>query len=321
MRLAKALPNYSEEEFHTFLITRNQIIQESLINGEQVTEENFFTYGLSFTGKLNNPDDPLPPLDECLQVRVHASPPFVTAVRQAAKIERLPMEKKLPFINTAQDTVLELKDVLNPQGLLHLTGHDLFFDRKNGTGECVIAGTRNGRTVQTRFGKVEPSELIIMPDIPSQDAPWNNEYTVSVSTRYSAHGTLRTGTYARMLRTPIPWDGLPHEGGTGVLTGSAEVPYVTIESGTISASTTLRLQVIFDAQEDRLLLSLLDMNEGGAVGTAVPATANGTFTLAGFAGSAVSSMSLIVHEYAALKDMIRDNYSGRLVDLIEIELT
>lgn len=320
VRMAKALPNYSEEEFRTFLAVRNQIIQESLINGEQVTEDDFATYTLSVSGKLLNPEDPLPQMNKYMHVRIYPLKALRTAVCYAAKVTRLPMEKKLPLINTAEDTLLELKDVLNPQGLLHLTGNDLFFDRKKGTGECVIEGTRNGRTVQTRFGKVEPSEVIIMPDIPTQDAPWNNEYTVSISTRYSEHGTLRTGTYSRMLRTPLPWDGMPHEGGSGVLTGNADVPYVTIESGTISANTTLRIEVIFDSREDRLLFTLLDMNEDGKKGTALVVTENGDITLQGFEGSALSSMSLIVHEYAALKEMIRNSYSGRLVDIVQIEL-
>ena len=319
-RMNKALPNYSEEEFRAFIDLHNQMIAESLSNGEQVTEENAFTYSLSFVGRLDDPNDPLPPLEECLQLRVYASQPMVDTVRKNGRAEGLPQEKKLPLISTALDTVLDLKEVLNPQGLLQLTGDDLYFDYKQGTGECVIAGTRNGRTVQTRFGKVEDSEIIIMPDIPEQDAPWNNEYTVSISTRYSEHGTLRTGIYSRMLRTPILWDGLPHEGGTGVLTGNAEVPYVTIESGTISTSTSLRIQVVYDQGGDRLLFNLIDLNKAGSSGAVLAVTGNGSITLQGFSTSPVSSMTLLVHEYAALKELIRNNYSSRLLDLVQIEL-
>ena len=319
-RMAKALPNYSEEEFSTFLATRIQIIQEGLINGEQLTEENAFSYSLSFTGRLEHPDDPLPPLDECLHVRVRVLPAFVEGVFQKVQTERRHMNEKRPLVNAAKDSLLELKDVLNPIGALQLTGTDLFFDRKLGTGSCVIAGTKNGSIVQTRFIKIETSEIILMPEIPEQDSPWNNEYTVSISTRYSEHGTLRTSTYNRKLRTPLAWDGLPHEGGIGVLTGNADVPYVTIESGTISANETLRIQVILDQHEDRLLVSLLDMNENGIVGAELAVTANGNITLQGFSGSAVSSMSLIVHEYAALKELLHNSYQSRMVDIVQIEL-
>jgi hypothetical protein len=35
--------------------------------------------------------------------------------------------------------------------------------------------------------------------------------------------------------------------------------------------------------------------------------------LPGFAGSAVSTLEITVNEYTALREMIRNNYSGRLV--------
>ncbi|MCI5121132.1 MAG: hypothetical protein D3908_08090, partial [Candidatus Electrothrix sp. AUS4] len=171
-RMAKALPNYSEEEFRTFLNTRNEIIQEALSNGEQVTEENAFIYGLSFTGRLDGPDDPLPPLEECLQVRIHGSAPLVDAIRRNAQTERLPMVKKLPLITTAEDSLLKLNDVLNPQGALQLSGSNLQFDQEQGAGECVLRGTRGGETVQTRITAISNSSVTLLPDIPAQPDPW-----------------------------------------------------------------------------------------------------------------------------------------------------
>lgn len=316
-RMAKVLPNYTAEEFRTFIDLHNQLITESLINGEQVTEENNFIYTLSFTGKLASPDDPLPPLEECLHVRVHASQPLTDTVHKTVRTERLPEVKKLPLISTAKDTVLRLKDVLNPGGMLQLTGDDLQFDPVQGNGECVLEGTRSGRTAQTRFGKIEDSEIILMPDIPEQDDPWNNEYRVSVSTRYSEHGALRTGIYERMLRAPLTVPGLTSS--VGILTGSAASPYVSIIGGSVSADETLRIQAVLDTHEDRLLFSLLDMQEeGGRAGAAVAVAANGDCTLPGFSGSAVSSMIIRVNDYVALKEMIRSGYSGRLTDILEV---
>ena len=78
-RMAEALPNYSEDEFRTFLALRNETIQQALINGEQVTEESKFTYTLSFTGRLNDPNDPLPDIDDCLQVRFTPPGPLSTS--------------------------------------------------------------------------------------------------------------------------------------------------------------------------------------------------------------------------------------------------
>lgn len=321
-RMAAELPNYSAEEMRTILATRNKVVRQSLINGEQVTEENCFTYTLTFTARLESADDAPPPVDQCLQVRVHASPPFVAEVRHAAQLERLSRDKKLPLINTAEDTLLKLDNVLNPDGVLRLTGEDLAFDAENGTGECVIAGTAGGRTVQSRVNLVSNSAIMLMPEIPAQAHPWNNEYTIAVTTRYTAHGTPRTGIYERMLRTPLILSnfGHPNPPDVGILTGSAASAHVTATGGTVSAATKLRIQALQDLAQERLLFSLLDMKEGGAAGSEVIVTQNGDFTLPGFSGSAVSSLAITVNNYAGLWEMIRNSYGGRLVDVLEVRV-
>ena len=317
-RMAKALPNYSESEFRTFIDLHNQLIMESLINGEQVTEENAFSYRLGFTGRMSSPDEPLPPASECLQVRVNASPPLIDAVRQTAQLERLPVSKKLPLITSAKDTVSGLQDVLNPAGVLLLTGENLFFDRTQpDIGGCVIEGTRSGRTEQSRFVRVEPGAILLAPDIPAQANPWNNEYTVSVSARYSERGSLRTGIYSRMLRAPLAVNGFSGE--TGILTGRASNPYVSITGGSVSADETLRIQATLDLRTDTFVLNLADMQEeGGATGAAVIAAGNGALTLAGFSGSAVSSLTVRVNNFAALKELVRASYGGRMTDILEV---
>ncbi len=151
--IARKHPNFNESDILTILNAETEAIQERLLNGEQVTFEGSFSYFPSFTGRLDSPDDPLPP--------------FVEFLCQNAQAERLPEEKKLPLISTAQDTVLGLKNVLNPAGLLQLTGADMSFDRSQADAGCVIEGTQSGKTVQTRFGKIEDSEIILMPDIPA----------------------------------------------------------------------------------------------------------------------------------------------------------
>ncbi|CAK8718550.1 hypothetical protein GCAAIG_08005 [Candidatus Electronema halotolerans] len=72
-------------------------------------------------------------------------------------------------------------------------------------------------------------------------------------------------------------------------------------------------------RSDALLFSLLDMQEGGQTGPVVTVTANGEQTLQGFGGSAVSSLTVRVDDYAALKSLIRNSYSSRLVDLLNVE--
>lgn len=309
-------PTCNQELAEDVMEGMTEEILEQLINGYQVTLKNGFTFRLSFTGRLKHPDDPLDPVEEILQARIYASHPFVERLRQSVTLERLPASEKLPLITSTVDTVRKLDDFLNPIGALRLTGNDLYFDWEDDGGECVLEGTRSGRTVQTRFVQVTAGEVTFLPDIPTQDNPWNNEYRLSISTHYTEHGTLRTGIYGRKLRTPLE---VTLGNDPGILTGSAASPYVTVTGGSVAGEEAVRIQVILDLHEGVLLFNLLDMHEDGVEGEAVKMTANGSLTLAGFAGSGLTSLDLTVNDFEALRDMIRNDYSGRLVDVLYVE--
>uniref|UniRef100_UPI004056FA84 hypothetical protein n=1 Tax=Candidatus Electronema sp. TaxID=2698783 RepID=UPI004056FA84 len=320
--IARTHPNFNEADILTILQAHDESVQTRLVNGEQVTMEGSFSYFLSFTGRLDSADDPLPPLDDCLHVSVRVSQAFLDTLRRDGQAERLPEEKKLPLISSAKDSLLKLKDVLNPDGALLLTGDNLAFDQTApDAGRCVIAGTQSGSVVQTRLLRVEQSEILLMPEIPAQAHPWNNEYTVSISTRYSEHGTLRTGSYGRMLRSPLTLTkmGHPNPPEVGILTGKAAAAYVSVTGGSVSANETLRIQVLLDQRADALLFSLLDMQEGGRAGAVVTVTANGSVTLPGFAGSAVTNLTVRVNNYAGLKEMLRNDYGSRMADVLKVE--
>jgi hypothetical protein len=316
--IAAKHPNFNEADILTILRAEDEAIQARLLNGEQVTKEGCCSWSPSFSGRLNNPDDPLPSLERSLNINVRISPPFVEHIRQNARTERLPMSKKRPLIATARATLLDLNDVLNQEGVLRLTGDNLFFDPTTPGAGCLIQGTRNGKSEQNRFVQIEPGEILLMPEIPSQPNPWNNEYTISVSTRYSEHGTLRTGTYGRMLRTSLIIRDFGEE--TGMLTGKANSPYVVLTSGTLSGPTSLRIRVVQDLRTDSLLFSLMDMEEEGVNGPAVTVTGNGSQTLSGFPGSLVSELDIRVDNYNGLRDMIRNDYSGMLTDVLRLEI-
>jgi hypothetical protein len=316
--IAQRHPHLDEDMILTVLNDEDEVILARLLNGEQVTKEGSCSWFPSFSGRLDSPDAPLPPLEECLQLNVRISPPLLAALRQDAQTERLPMEKRLPLLSAAQDTLLKLNDVLNPAGVLQLTGSDLHFDPESGS--CVIEGTQSGRTVQTRLLAVSNSSILLMPDFAAQAQPWNNEYTVSVSIRYSEHGTLRTGTYGRMLRSPLTLTqlGHPHPPEAGILTGKAASPLVSVTGGEVAADEQLRMQVILDLRQDCLLFSLVDMREGGRTGATVTVPGNGAYVLPGYADSAVSRLSIRVDNCAGLKEMCRNDYSGRVVDVLDL---
>jgi len=315
--LSAAHPNYNADLLRSVAPLIMDWIEQRMSSGWQVTFQDAFTFSVSLIGRMAGPDDPLPADDNLLQVNAYPSRPFEQAVRQAAQLERLPMNEKLPLITSAEDTKLKLADVLNPDAALRLTGSNLWFDENDPDCGCVLTGTQNGTAKQSNFVSVSNAEIVLLPDIPAQDNPWNNEYTLSLTTQYTEHGTPRTGIYRRRLRTPLQVDSLAAD--IGILTGDGSAAaYVTITGGAVSADERLRIQAVFDPLTDRLLFNLLDMKEGGAAGAELPVAANGTFTVQGFSGSAVSAMEIAVADYAALKTLIRNHYSGRLVDILEV---
>lgn len=316
-RIVLKNPVCSAEQAESVLRTRDEEISGILLEGGQVTLENAFTYHLSVTARLDAPDDPLPP-DAAVNVQIYAARPFVDAVRQAAKLERLPPDQKAPVIAGAEDTVLGLNDVLNPSGVLRLIGTDLLFDPKSGGGECVIEGTRSGRAAQSRFAMISNSMILVVPEIPAQPEPWNNEYRVQVSARYTANGSLRSGAYQRLLRTPLA---VSLTGGAGgILSGSKASPLARVTGGQLngSASARVRIQAAINAQDGKLRLSLLDMSEGGAAGDAVQVAQNGAYTVPGHAGSALASLEVTVDNHAALAKKVKEEYTGRMVDILDV---
>jgi hypothetical protein len=318
--MARDNPVWDKEQVKAMLIARDKTIMRQLLNGKQVTLENAFSYHLSFSARLDSPDDPLPPIDKMLKVKVSASRTFVKQVRKEAHIERLPVDEKAPVILAAEDTVLGLKDVLHSSGALRLTGSGLLFDRAKAGEGCMIEGTQSGSQAQTRFVQVSNTEVTLLPDIPEQDEPWQNEYTVSVSTRYTENGSLRTGTCRRMLRTPLLIQGLSFESGPGILTDNAAAPYVRIQEGEATASLMVRIEATVDLHTDELFLRLLDMTERGQAGERVKITENTTYTLPGFSGSPLSSLTVAFDNAAQLRTMVRTHYAGQMVDVLDIRV-
>jgi hypothetical protein len=319
--IAKKNPLWSADLIKSILLAEREEIKRQLINGNQVCLENTCIWNLSLAVRLDASDDQLPSDKDIIKVQINPSRTLIDEVRQGVELERLPPAEKAPVIVGAEDTVLKLRDVLNPDGVLRLTGADMFFEPENNSGECVLQGTQSGWQSQLRFARISNSMILVVPLIPAQSNPWNNEYKVSVATRYTPHGNQRTGIYPNLLRSPLTVSGLshPHPQETGILTGSASSPHVSIISGAVSADARLRIQAVLDSRTDQLHLSLLDMKEGGAVGAETVVSGNSEHSLTGFSGSPVSSLRIRVNDFAALKSMVRNDYSGRLVDILDVK--
>jgi hypothetical protein len=317
--IAKRNALWSAGLVKSVLLEAREEIKEQLINGNKINLEHFFSVMINLAVRLESADSPMPPAAEVIKLLFAASRNFLDEVRTTAQLERIAPENKVPVIASVRDTQLDLQDVLNPDGVLDLAGADMLFTPGVSDVECVLEGTRSGRTVQTRFAKISNTEVLIVPTFAAQTDVWNNEYTLSISTRYTKHGSLRTGVYNRPLRTPLTID-FSENHYVGMLSGPQDGPLVEAVVAELVAaeSVRVRIQAAINPLDGELRLSLLDMTEGGSVGNAVIVSANGEYTLQGLSGSALTSLTVQVNEYATLKEMVQTVYFGRLVDILTV---
>jgi hypothetical protein len=310
-------PNYNAGLVESVLRAAMLKMQQLVSQGHRVSLENAFSCALSFTGRLNSPDDPLPPIDEIVQVSMYISRTFLEEVRQNVQLERTAMIEKLPVVASVEDTSTNLPDTLDAEHLLKISGTNLNFDSNQPKMGCSIEGTRSGKARQVRYGIISNALIVLSPEIPAQNDQWNNEYKLSISTRYTSNGSIRTGIYRRMLRTPIQ---VILESQPGILTGNATAPYATITGALIDESETVRIEAIYDVHAGNLLLRLLNMIEGDKAGEQVRVSGNGNITLNGFAGSSLTQLSVTINNYNQLLRIVRSDYVGRLVDILKMQV-
>ena len=174
--------------------------------------------------------------------------------------------------------------------------------------------------MQTQFGPIGDTSITLIPTIPAQEEPWNNEYTLSLSVRYTENGTLRTSTYRRRLRTPLVIQGISFETGPGILSDDTAEPYVRIQQCVTSVPLLVRIEATIDSRTDELFLRLLDMTERGQAGERVKITTNSVYTLPGFSGSPLSSMEVVMGNAEQLATMVRTHYAGQVVDVLDVRM-
>ncbi|MDU9047627.1 MAG: hypothetical protein Q3M30_02175 [Candidatus Electrothrix sp. Rat3] len=79
-----------------------------------------------------------------------------------------------------------------------------------------------------------------------------------------------------------------------------------------------RIQADCNLQIDQLSFPLIALQNNGTSGGMVPVTGNGDYTLPGFADPAVTSLEIRMNNYDDLKAMVRNNYGGKLVDILDV---
>ena len=178
---------------------REEVIRQ-LADGNTINLAGFMSFVTTLPVRLDQPPDDLPP--DPVDVKAKPSVVLKQEVARRAEYERLPYSEKTPDISAAYDTNTNLPNWIRGDYGFRLDGSNIGFDGAD-PAQGVFLTDADGRIVrQTRISLNNPSKIIITPDFGGAPAvPPNVEKTIAVRSRYTANGQLRTGEYAKHLRS------------------------------------------------------------------------------------------------------------------------
>lgn len=312
--IAARNPNFSAVAVETILRELREEVRIQLNNGNSVTLKDFCSFKTTANVRLETPSSPMPPPGTSLMTTISASITLRDDVRTGATYEKLPATEKAPVITSITNTNYELPDVIAYMSVMDVVGSNLQIGPDIADSKVTITGSRNGEHNPVMFAERKPSRILFTANQSSQTDVWNNEWQVSVTTRYTENGSLRTGTYNRYLRAPlnISHAALPK----GCLSSGETAALANVTDNT--GNEMIRICADVNAQDDILRFWLTGMEVDSPVGDAVIINANQAYTLSGFAGSAVTSLEITTVNWEAIKTLVKTKYTNRMYDILNI---
>ena len=177
-----------------------EVVVSQLAAGNTVNLSGFVSFIATLPARLALPTDDLPP--DPVDVKAKPSVVLKREVVQRAEYERLPYTEKSPDIIAAYDTNTNLADWIRPDYGFRLDGSNIGFDGADPNQGVFLTDAFGGVVQQTKISLNEPSKIIITPAFGGEPtASPNVEKTIAVRSRYTKNGQLRTGGYAKHLRS------------------------------------------------------------------------------------------------------------------------
>jgi hypothetical protein len=193
-------PTIPADTAKAVLEAAREVVISQLADGNTINLSGFVSFVTTLPVRLDHPADDLPP--DPVDVKAKPSVVLKEEVTRQAEYVRIPYSEKAPEISAAYDTNTNLADWIRPDHGFRLDGSNIGFDAADPT-QGVFLTDADGHIVrQTRISLNEPSKIIITPDFGGESAVSPNiEKTIAVRSRYTEHGQLRTGVYAKHLRS------------------------------------------------------------------------------------------------------------------------
>ncbi len=285
---------------------REEIVFQ-LAEGNTVNMKGFVSFVVSMKIRLENPTDPLPvnPID----IKAKPSAPFKTAIRQAATYFRLPAVTKAPNIIAAIDTNTQIDGYVRNGFGSQVSGSNIGFNAAAADEGIFLLSPAGNSTQQTNLSLNNPSNLIFIPllDVAAGPAGANSvEQILTVKSRYTASGQLRSGTYGKPMRN------------VNVVTDGAISVFVTGAAASGPATVTSYVGAQVDARivaqikpSGELTLSVGTL--AGVFGQELTVLANGAYVLTGLAADVEVTVSDLVTLTASV--LTYQRYMQEIVDL------
>lgn len=265
-------------------------VKIQLADGNTVNLTNFCSFVVTMPIKLETPNDPLP--SNPINISAKPSTPFKDAVKTAATYTRLPTPIKAPTISASYDSSTSVEGFVRNGWGLTIAGTNLRFDPTDATQGVFLLSQAGNDIRQENISLNDPSRLIVIPGLDPAVQPAGAasvEHVLSVRSKYTDNGTLRTGGYGKKLRTK---NMISDTNKKLFVTGTATSGPAVVKT---YAGSAVDCRILAQVKTDgSLTLSIGSMT--GSFGQEMTVAANGDYTLAGLAADVVVTVS----DYEAL---------------------
>jgi nucleoid DNA-binding protein len=266
---------------------REEVIYQ-LAEGNTINLEGFCSFVVSMKVRLDAPTDPLP--SQPIDIKAKPSAPFKTAIRQAASYFRLPAVTKAPNIISAVDTNTQIEGYVRNGFGAQVNGSNVGFNPLAADEGVFLLSSAGNSTRQINLSLNNPSQLIYTPllDVAAGPAGANSvEQILTVNSRYTTSGQLRSGTAGKPLRT------------TNVVEDGAISLFVVGAAASGPATVTSYLGAQVDARiiaqiKSDGVLALQIGTLAGVFGQSLDVLANGAYVLTGLAADVEVTVSDLV---------------------------
>ena len=195
-------PTITESDVKIVLNAFRREVLHQISTGNSITLENFLSIYPSISQRLYTPNDRINKIS--LSVKSKVSAEVVNEIRQVVTFEKIPyMPKKQPSILSAALSAPVLEGSILTDVGFTISGSNLQFNALVGDEGVFLLSSAGNIIKQENVSLNTNAKVIITPTIDSNLGPAGYasvENVLSISTRYTPDGELRTGYYSGYVR-------------------------------------------------------------------------------------------------------------------------